>query len=152
MKVWNVEPATIEAAARSVGVAVSPIVRRGRALQFTLRLADPHPANPAPGGRRRPSGRPYQRRSPRGRRIPAVCWHGHRDFFRTLFWMAPAAKVSTAQTRRLPRGERFYTRDTFSERYPRTDANIGSLFEPAHYSDCCDCGSEAVARWALTAA
>ena len=136
MKVWNVEPATIEAAARSVGVAVSPIVRRGRALQFTLR----------------PKGEHYRRRSPGGRRIAAVCWHGHRDFFRTLFWMAPEAKVSTAQTRRLPRGERFYTRDTFSERYPRTDANIGSLFEPARYSDCCDCGSEAVVRWALTAA
>lgn len=137
MKVWNVPPATVEAAARSIGVEVSPIRQRGRALQFTLRLG---------------ASREYQRRSPRGRRIAAVCWHGHRDFFRTLFWMAPAAKVSTAQTRRLPRGERFYTRETFSERYPYTDTNIGSLWEPARYSDCCDCGSEAVARWALTAA
>lgn len=125
MKVWNVEAATVEAAARSIGVEVSPIRERGRALQFTLRLG---------------ASREYQRRSPRGRRIAAVCWHGHRDFFRTLFWMAPAAKVSTAQTRRLPRGERFYTRETFS------------LWEPARYSDCCDCGNEAVARWALTAA
>jgi hypothetical protein len=136
MKVWNVTPQYLEAVARTTGVELSPIVKRGRALQFTLR----------------PKGEHYRRRSPGGRRIAAVCWHGHRDFFRTLFWMAPEAKVSTAQTRRLPRGERFYTRDTFSERYPRTDANIGSLFEPARYSDCCDCGSEAVVRWALTAA
>lgn len=40
---------------------------------------------------RKKDGTPYQRTVP-----GAVCWHGHRDFFRALYKLAPEAIIKTA--------------------------------------------------------
>lgn len=43
------------------------------------------------------SGDRYKRIGRGGRTVPgAVCWHGHRDFFRVLFNWCPDAMVETA--------------------------------------------------------
>lgn len=84
---------------------------------------------------------PYWRTSAsyfnRDRTVCAVCWHGHREFFRKLFQLAPDAKVLTAQTRRA--GFRYYTADNFEDRYEETDVNIGPPVAPLYFSEACHC-------------
>lgn len=98
MKAWGVTEAEIRAAAAEVGLTVyndwrgTGVVKDGRALRFRLGL-DTARARNANGSL------PYQRRSTsrsRPRRIAAVCWHGHRDFMRALFRLAPEARIKTA--------------------------------------------------------
>lgn len=40
-----------------------------------------------------PLGEIWRRYSPSGRRVNAVCWHGHRDFFRALFTIDDDTKI-----------------------------------------------------------
>lgn len=74
-----------------------------------------------------------------GRRVAAVCWHGHRDFFLALFARAPSARVQTVSTRTFPRGQRFYTAGTFEQMYRGTDRRVGSVAHPMRYSEACRC-------------
>jgi hypothetical protein len=87
--------------------------------------------------------RDYQRTSVgygrQGRRISAVCWHGHRDFYRALFRIAPEATVQTALTRGFARGNRYYTAQNFERVYQETDKNIGPLIAPVAHSEACTC-------------
>lgn len=101
MKAWGVTEAEIRAAAAEVGLTVysdwrgTGIVKDGRALRFRLGLDSMQP-------RHDDGDLPYQRHSTNrsaiiaGRRIAAVCWHGHRDFMRALFRMQPEARIKTA--------------------------------------------------------
>src|SRR5690606_19018612 len=108
MKVLNVSLGTLEAVAESVGVKlyiVRQTNRKGTAWQLTLR----------------PAGDRYYRRGHSGRRIWAVCWHGHRDFFRALFERAPNAKVRTVVAS-------YDGREDFERTHSITgDRNIGSI-------------------------
>lgn len=83
-----------------------------------------------------------------GRRKHAVCWHGHRDFFRVLFRDVPEAKVQTTFLTRGNRfnvdaegpAERWYTAENFERVFPGTgDVNVGSMFNPLRMSDACRC-------------
>ncbi len=73
-----------------------------------------------------------------GRKVNAVCWHGHRDFFRALFIAAPDAIVET----KIPFIDEDVTRysaETFENMYEQTDRNIGSMYAPMLYSEACTC-------------
>jgi len=65
------------------------------------------------------------------RRVNAVCWHGHREFFRALFTLAPAAVVTTSLAK--------YTAANFEATYASTDRYIGLLVAPLLYSEACSC-------------
>lgn len=72
----------------------------------------------------------------RQRRVHAVCWHGHRDFFLTLFDSDPAAVVVSPF---IP-GGRYEDAHDFEYKYFRTgDRNIGSQVSPLAYRDACNC-------------
>ena len=97
----------------------------------------------------RPLGDHYRRVSASvmfhdGRRVNAVCWHGHREFFSTLFEVAPECKVQTALTRSQPFG--WYTAANFVDVYTDTDRNIGAPVAPIAHSDACMCDEGAYAH------
>jgi hypothetical protein len=136
MLIRNVQFEQVQKAAEKVGVRViewRPVSRAGRgAYRFRLGLG---------------AERDYQRlsastgRGPNGagHRIAAVCWHGHRDFYRALFRIAPEARVQTTLTRGFERGHRYYTAENFERVYQETDRNIGSLMSPMAFSEACTC-------------
>lgn len=130
MIAYGVTTGILDDAARAVGVRIiDPRPERGlRALRFRLGLEP---------------DRKYGRRSAsafqNNRRVAAVCWHGHRDFFRALFKLAPNARVQTTHTKQFAKGRRFYTAENFERMYQDTDRNIGSQMYPKRYSDACDC-------------
>ena len=91
--------------------------RNGK-INFTLRVRD--------------SKGPGARRSHTGRRIPAACWHVHRDFMTALFDLAPDAVLRSC--RACYKGKAGFERD-----FPATGyANIGSMMQPLAYQDACD--------------
>lgn len=70
----------------------------------------------------------------RGRKCNAVCWHGHREFFRALFEMRPHLRVRTMLVT--------YTgRNDFEMKWPETgDDNVGSgEVAPVARRDACAC-------------
>ena len=70
---------------------------------------------------------------PTGRRIHAVCWHGHRDFLRALFTRTPMAIVVTAVAQ-------YRGRDHFEISFVATGAqNIGSQAYPRRLDRACEC-------------
>ena len=94
MKAWTVTPEQVEMAAREVGLRLRGISRAGKTdrspLSFTLGLDTAQ--------RREDGSLPYQRvsLSGNGRRVAAVCWHGHRDFMVALFDECPAMRLKSA--------------------------------------------------------
>jgi len=140
----NVAREAIERAADSIGVrfgreGITPINQKGTAFRFVLRpiMPDRQPA--------REYGRWFRRGHDGKRTVAAVCWHGHREFFRTLFALAPDCKVQTRQTRELP-GNKWYTADNFEHVYGATDTNIGSQMNPQMFSEACFCGDTILDR------
>lgn len=74
----------LEQAATEAGVDVGRRLRpEGRGFRFTLSLI----------------GERYRRRSHRGRRIAAVCYHGHYAFMEALFRQVPTAVIVSALAR-----------------------------------------------------
>lgn len=121
--------ATLYHAAEAVGVRLNNIRNanaRGTRIAFVLRLG------PA---------KLYQRLSPTGRRVAAVCWHGHAAFFRELFRLDPRVEVRSSWVG----GPTHYTAENFEHTYPSTgDANIGSMYAPMAYRDACDYDSHPI--------
>lgn len=107
--------------------------RDGRAqIDFTLKL----------------TGERWRRRSHQGRRIAAVCWHGHYAFMAAIFAADPDAELRTGipdpDAGRTPAGAMrtmiYRGAAGFAAKAPGTaDRNIGSEFEPMTYGDACDC-------------
>jgi hypothetical protein len=94
-------------------------VERNGTINFTLRVKD----SKAPG----------HRRSHMGRRIPAACWHVHRDFMAAVFDLAPDAVLRSCRAC-------YKGKDGFERDFPATGfANIGSMMQPLAYADACDC-------------
>jgi hypothetical protein len=70
-----------------------------------------------------------------GRETFAVCWHGHRDFFRALFAEFPEATVTTYRM-----GLIHYTAENFEDTFPDTGwINVGPPIAPVSASDACKC-------------
>jgi hypothetical protein len=124
MKAWNTTEQDIREAADEVGLAIhsdwsgNGITRDGRALRFRLALG---------------TDKENYRSIKRGRRIAAVCWHGHRDFFRALYRRSPEARIKTALAD-------YRGTDGFERDFPATgQGNVGSWAEPQAAQDACDC-------------
>lgn len=84
-----------------------------------------------------PIGEKYRRIGRSGRRVNAVCFHGHYAFLEALLKKDPAAEVSSAM---LPR-RRFYTVKEVLRDHAENIAytNVGSIYYPAYYVYLCDC-------------
>lgn len=127
----------LKAAAAQVGVRIieDRVVNDGpitAAVRFRLGLSD----DKATRKYQRISASPFSNR----RKVAAVCWHGHRDFFRVLFRLAGDARIQTASTRHLGPGDRYYTINNFERVYCFTDRNIGAPIAPVMASAACLCG------------
>lgn len=109
-----------------VGVEIRELRPVGRGYRF--RLA------PLEGKYQRTSASYFNR----GRKVHAVCWHGHREFFYALFQHVPDAIVITAMAR-------YEGLVGFEDTYPSTDRNIGPPVSPIHYSECCTCDADLAA-------
>ena len=77
---------------------------------------------------------PYTRLNHRlDRTVCAVCWHGHRDFFRKVYEFAPTMKFIT-------RVATYMGFAHFEETYQKTGYdNIGSNMQPCAMADACYC-------------
>lgn len=131
MKAVGVHLADLDNTAQEIGVRLydldGPSGRKSDRYQFRLALDSGSPL-----GQRK-----YQRLSANNfmpqRRVAAVCWHGHRDFFRALFKRCPDAQIVTAVAR-------YHGREDFETKFEATgDQNIGSQWYPMLYRDACEC-------------
>lgn len=144
MLVRNAEPQHIKEAAAKVGVEVydlRPAAELRPNFRFTLR-----PIKAAKKPQRlytkylvlgREERRPIKPKNKRERvyvgmggdlganyiprSIFAVCWHGHRDFFRELFKLAPQCKIETTINRMSREASKItYTAENFEQLHPST--------------------------------
>ena len=117
----HVDTATLKNAATTVGAVIYNQSKDPR--RFVLR--------PAPGCHFRRTSASFFRQ---GRRVHAVCWHGHRDFFRAVFAQEPHAVFVTALAR--------YDAPTFEDVFPKTAwIPYGPLIAGGfqHACEACDC-------------
>jgi hypothetical protein len=128
MQVRNVTIGALDCAASRCGVVLNNLrsryLRDGTEIhQFTIR--------PDAGSvQRRLSV--YHPWSGKQRRVHAVCWHGHRDFFRFLFQADSRCVVTTAWAK--------YTAENFESTFPATGyRNTGSQMYPMIAAEACDC-------------
>lgn len=138
MKVWTtLDPAEIRQVAQSVGVKIhsdwagSGIRKDGRAWNFRLALNSDVPKVSKEAGYK------YQRTSTSGwadgRKVAAVCWHGHRDFMRAVFRLDPNARFKTAIAD-------WKGSEDFEQRFAQTAFdNKGSIMFPVFAKDACTC-------------
>jgi len=136
MKVWTrLSESELRDIASDVGVAIHSdfsrggIRKDGRAWRFRLALDSTVP--------KRDSGYKYQRTSAsgfhEGRRVAAVCWHGHRDYMRAIFARDPEARIKTSWAD-------YKGSENFERDFPETGyRNVGSMMYPAFAKDICTC-------------
>ena len=102
----------------------------------TLRLLDPHDPRYTCRCRRyqdEQGDAKYQRQSPEGRRVNAVCWHGFRDYFRACFTLEPNAIFRTSL-------DTWKGSEDFEARFQRSGyKNIGSMMNPCAFAEACRC-------------
>jgi len=69
----------------------------------------------------------------RGRRVNAVCWHGHRDFMYKMFDKFPHATLKTSIVT-------YKGLDDFTEKFNETGwKNVGPMIAPVFYREACKC-------------
>lgn len=95
------------------------IAPEGKGWRFTLRP--------------RSSKGQYGRRSYTGRRVHAVCYHGHHIVMQWLFRAAPDAVLISAHARYDGVADFYRLADSVGDR------NIGSIMQPMLYREACDC-------------
>ena len=111
----------LEQAAANVGVDVSRRLRpEGRGFRFTLSLI----------------GERYRRKSHTGRRIAAVCYHGHYAFMEALFQQVPTAVIVSSMMRYDGVEDFWYNAAHAGSR------NVGSIAVPMSYDEACYCEME----------
>lgn len=93
------------------------LVPDGRGVSFTLTVKD----SKALGHRRGQSGK----------RLACACWHGHGDFFESVFKIVPAARIVSRSMG--------VTITKHGGNWQ--DKNIGSIMYPLFYSEACDCNT-----------
>lgn len=116
MKALNCTEADLQKAAKKTGVRLMDARPEGTGVRFRLALV----------------GEKYRRMGHTGRKVAAVCWHGHQDFFRALFRINPKAKIRTCQAA-------YDSPEHFERTYGDTNRNIGSMIQPLYYADACWC-------------
>ena len=116
----------LEDAAMASSVTLYNVRRDGTGLRFQLKPLDVN-------GTTHPIKRHWQRIGHTGRKVHAVCWHGHREFYRECFKFNPHTIIITAIAR-------YNDEQDFAAKYQATgDRNIGSQVEPMQYRDACVC-------------
>ena len=120
MRALQVTQSELVTAACESGVRLNDLnsINKGNtSYQFTIRPIDDR----------------WQRVSPRGRKVHAVCWHGHLDFMRCLYSINPVAKFRTGMARYDSLA------DLESNKGNAYHRNIGSMMYPTYYGDACEC-------------
>ena len=131
MILGNVTPFQIGKAASRAGVAISQRGIRPEGSRYRVTLA-PTLNN---GGKVA-----YQRRSHTGRKVAAVCWHGHRAFMRELFKLAPDALIITSISWSGKQKLRYEGSEHFEAIHESTGGGlIGSISKAIAYKHACDC-------------
>lgn len=133
----NVSRATLEDAASRLGVEVEVSTLNTKGTRHRVKVNPGGYLSNGPyvtaSGRKGTPNRRYQRISPNGRRVAAVCWHGFRDYFRAVFEIEPKAVFRTAL-------ETWRGKEDFESRYRVTASrNIGSMMQPMMMADACVC-------------
>jgi hypothetical protein len=119
MKIIGATEREIREAARfaGVGLRLTPLANNGRSWRVRLL----------------PIEEKFYRLGPTGRRVHAVCWHGHYAFFVALFVLCPIAKVRTALAK-------YDGYEHFWQTYHKTRSkNIGSTLSSWYYENACFC-------------
>jgi hypothetical protein len=131
MKIFDVPLQDLESIAREIGVTFEGTDESNSAGSRARGRLIPD--------RSKPSGsRPYQRVSAsiafnEGRKVFAVCWHGHRDFMAKVFARFPNARISTAFAD-------YRGIADFDGKYIDTaHKNVGSMMYPVSAWSVCDC-------------
>lgn len=138
----NITREQLEGAAREVGVRLNELRPKGKGFLFTLR-PEPWTGKGKAGGKAKFYRKGFMAHAPWRKNgepntVSALCWHGHRDFFRALFKSAPEGKIQTRETRGSVQGG-WYTAENFEREFPKTDRNIGSMMYPMRASEACWC-------------
>ncbi len=108
---------SIQEAAKDVGVQLYHLRKEGTGFRFTLRL----------------NGKKYRRLSHTGRKVAAVCWHGHYDFMAMLFKYEPDAILISMI-------ERYDGKQAFHKLARQTGyQNIGNEVHPLMLKEACTC-------------
>jgi len=75
-----------------------------------------------------------------GRKVHAVCWHGHLRFFRELYNLCPKAKIITSHAK-------YNSRDDLEDKKMVSYLyNMGSMFRPMQYGSACFCELRQLAK------
>ena len=84
--------------------------------------------------RLKPKGESYRKVNPvTGKKIYAVCFHGHFHFIRRLFLQFPDAKCITSFAT-------YNGKDDFMDKYNNVGRlTVGSILTPYSLSECCHC-------------
>ena len=120
MRALQVTQSELVTAACESGVRLNDLnsINKGNtSYQFTIRPIDDR----------------WQRVSPRGRKVHAVCWHGHLAFMRCLYTINPVVKIRAGTVRYDSAG------DLEARKYDAYHRNIGSMMYPMDYGDACEC-------------
>jgi hypothetical protein len=145
MKVWTtLSESDLYDIAEEIGVCLAdrgsvnanrnPLTRVGRAYSFGLR--------PDKSTRNGEGDYLYQRVSSNimfseGRRVFAVCWHGHRDFMQEVFRRDPDARIKTAMAD-------YRGAADFEAKYHETAYwQVGAPIAPVFAAEVCKCGEGA---------
>ena len=123
MKVWTINDPEIDA--KKIGVELYNKRRVGRALAFVLR--------PISGNETYRAIRNAPYKASGQRKAWAICWHGHRDFMRSLFEGDPGARIKTVMAD-------YVGKEGFERNFPETGlTNIGSQVFPLYAGQACAC-------------
>lgn len=139
MNARGVTKGQLEQAAREVGVELYNLREAGKTERagwaFTLKTGKA--TSPKERAKYRRVSKLTSYRDGKRHTVPgAVCWHGHRDFFRALYKLAPQARIKTAMAV-------YLNARHFEELHPDTfwmgGERMGAAMVPA--SDLCVCAS-----------
>lgn len=123
MIAYGVPMADLHTIANKVDARLFEADVRGKGVKFTLR----------------PTGDKFRKVNPiSGRRIFAICWHGHYEFFAELFRAFPEARVKTQNAT-------YNGAQEFAEKAEDTDTSVGpmgNVYGSFNQSDCCKCSEE----------
>lgn len=118
MKIKGITEAQAARAAKSIGAVLYNVRPAGKFLAFVIRPE------------RGPRGERYRARGHSGRRVWAVCWHGHKVFMDKLFTMNPHVLIVSTAAR--------YEGLEDYERKLATGGMVGAAFKATSR---CECGA-----------
>ena len=116
MKIYGTTEEMLTEIAHSLDMKLYEARKSGKnAVQFTLR----------------PLGERFRKIAPSGRRVYAVCWHGHYRFFKKVLEVAGTKVVTSLAS--------YDSVQSLSRDAGLSDVNKGNMINPVAYSECCKC-------------